>query len=278
MVFHQKHNSVTPYNINIFTYKNNKFLPHFHKDFELIYVIKGSIEVFIDGKYFDLNKGDFCLVFSGQTHAIEQSNNSIMWVCVFSDMFVPLFAEFMQNKTAENVFKCDTDFEKYFYENFIQKNSIDATNLITYINQNDEIKSPALSSDKLISYSGYLNLICSKFLESVTFYKCEKSNFDLYKKITEYIYENFKKDITLDSLADYLGYEKHYVSRYFNKWFNTNFKQFINEYRVGYAEELLKRHDLSVTEVAYKAGFGSVRSFNRVFKSIMDKTPSQIIE
>ena len=79
-------------------------------------------------------------------------------------------------------------------------------------------------------------------------------------------------------MADYLGYEKHYVSRYFNKWFNTNFKQFINEYRVGYAEELLKRHDLSVTEVAYKAGFGSVRSFNRVFKSIMNKTPSQIIE
>ena len=41
MIFHQPHNSKTNYNYNAFFYQKEKWDPHFHKNFEVIYVLEG---------------------------------------------------------------------------------------------------------------------------------------------------------------------------------------------------------------------------------------------
>lgn len=53
---------------------------------------------------------------------------------------------------------------------------------------------------------------------------------------------------------------------------------FVNEYRINYAKELLldqKRQDLTVLEILYDAGFNSKSSFNTEFKKRTGVTPTE---
>ena len=69
---------------------------------------------------------------------------------------------------------------------------------------------------------------------------------------------------------------KAYVSHAINSLLRTNYKQFINSYRVAYAEALMKKNPgLQVQEVAEMAGFGNPASFNIAFKQFKGVTPGK---
>ena len=97
-------------------------------------------------------------------------------------------------------------------------------------------------------------------------------------KMLSFITEHYTENITLTSMAEHLGYEPHYLSRCFHRAFDKNFKEFVNEYRIARASELLNKADgdISITDIAYQSGFQSVRSFNRVYKNSLGKEPRRI--
>ncbi|MDD5149035.1 MAG: helix-turn-helix domain-containing protein, partial [Flavobacterium sp.] len=47
---------------------------------------------------------------------------------------------------------------------------------------------------------------------------------------------------------------------------------------IGYAARWLVEKDLSISEIAFKSGFNNIANFNRSFKSIKKRTPSQYRE
>ena len=61
MIFHQSHNSKSSYNYNAFFYTNEIWDFHFHKNLELIYVEKGSVECTVNNTVYTLNPDDFGL-------------------------------------------------------------------------------------------------------------------------------------------------------------------------------------------------------------------------
>ena len=61
----------------------------------------------------------------------------------------------------------------------------------------------------------------------------------------------------------------------FSEAVGINFRRFVNELRLEYARELLTATDLPVTEIAYKSGFGSIRSFNRAFGEEYHSVPKK---
>ena len=77
---------------------------------------------------------------------------------------------------------------------------------------------------------------------------------------------HYNENISLKTLAEEFGYEYHYLSRLLNKGYGINFNQLLNNYRVEAATELLQTTKLTITEIAEKSGFQSIRNFNLVFK------------
>lgn len=89
--------------------------------------------------------------------------------------------------------------------------------------------------------------------------------------------EYLNPDLTLDNLAESLGYPSRKVSQVMNDSFNQNFFDFINTYRIREAERLLRDSPdpkLTVLEVMYACGFNSKSSFNTIFKNKTGLTPS----
>lgn len=78
--------------------------------------------------------------------------------------------------------------------------------------------------------------------------------------------------------SEKLGISEHMLSRIINIQFQKSFSDLANEYRVKEAKDLLSRTDVAVTTISYDVGFNSIASFNRVFKSMTGKSPTQFRE
>jgi AraC-like DNA-binding protein len=84
------------------------------------------------------------------------------------------------------------------------------------------------------------------------------------------------ENLTLASLAHDLDVEPHQLTLFLNRNLKTSFHDFINAYRIEAAKKLLVNEPSeNILAVAFRTGFNSKASFNRVFKKIAGVTPSQ---
>ncbi|AXT60743.1 AraC family transcriptional regulator [Aquimarina sp. AD10] len=88
-------------------------------------------------------------------------------------------------------------------------------------------------------------------------------------------------EIKQSDIAKNLSMTIHQFSEVLNVCLEKNFNSFINLYRVNEAKNLIKNpkyKDFKILAIGYEAGFNSKTSFNRVFKQLVGKTPSEYRE
>lgn len=90
---------------------------------------------------------------------------------------------------------------------------------------------------------------------------------------TQKLYLN--QNLKLDELANQVGTSKHTLSRVLNEEYSHGFSNYIKEYRVNEAKQLIAtRPELSLEGIGYEAGFSSKSSFFSAFKKIANCTPA----
>ena len=104
---------------------------------------------------------------------------------------------------------------------------------------------------------------------------------NLATRIIDYL-ENEKPftnpEYNLQSMMQDLDLSQQHLSQTINEQLGKNFYQLINKYRVSEFKRLLRQPEagqFTILSIAYAAGFNSKSSFNRVFKEITGRTPSQ---
>jgi AraC-like DNA-binding protein/mannose-6-phosphate isomerase-like protein (cupin superfamily) len=90
-----------------------------------------------------------------------------------------------------------------------------------------------------------------------------------------YINNHYKQDLSLEDVAEFAGFSRYYFSRSFKKQTGYSFKDYLCQKRLQVAMDLLIRTDKSMKDVAVESGFGSVATFNRVFREKKGCTPTQ---
>lgn len=260
MILHQHHNSRGNYNYNAFTYTNRGYAPHFHKNFELIYVKEGNLRLTVNGRCRTVSEGSFALILSNQIHSFDSENRYVIWVAVFAEQFVPNFAAHIEKYEGDDsIFECSESVRKLITDNMINADT-----------------EPDLFMKKACFYA-----VCHEYLKHVTL--CEKKgrNDELVSRILDYISKYFAEDISLADVSSKFGYEYHYLSRLLNKTYNINFSDLVNQYRTDKAIRLLTESDvngggpISMSDIAMESGFKSIRNFNYVFKRVTGVSPGE---
>lgn len=93
-----------------------------------------------------------------------------------------------------------------------------------------------------------------------------------------YINNHCTEDITLEDMADVAGFSKYHFSRLFKEYMNVTCYEYLTKRRLMIAEKLLIKEEESIMSVALNSGFGSVSTFNRVFREEHGCTPSEFRE
>ena len=93
--------------------------------------------------------------------------------------------------------------------------------------------------------------------------------------VVSHIEEKYMKHITLEKAASMACMNKFKFCRAFKERYGQTFISYLNGIRVKNAAELLMNNNLSITEIAYFVGYGSVVHFDRVFRSVYGITPRE---
>ena len=249
MLIHQITNSVGNFSYNAIVYKNTFWDFHFHANYELIYVIEGSGQIFVNGREELLTKGEAVLIPPYAPHSLRITDSAV-WVGVFSEDHISEFAK--KRKHAEySSFHLDIEVADYLHERLFISGKPKKYELISY-----------------------LYTVCAQLLKNAVEIK-SASDSRLAGKILTYISENINSSISMKAAAEALGYEYHYFSDLFHLCFSMNFKGFVNTFRCNKAGILLADKSKSITDIAADCGFGSIRNFNRVFKEQSGYSPSK---
>lgn len=111
------------------------------------------------------------------------------------------------------------------------------------------------------------------FLDS--FHRNENNNLD---KVYSYIFNNFKKSISLEEVSEIAHMNPAAFSRFFKKTSRKTLSRYINEIRVGYACKMLLEQKFSITDICYESGFNNLSNFNRQFKAITNYSPTEYLQ
>ncbi|MBP5330485.1 MAG: helix-turn-helix domain-containing protein [Lachnospiraceae bacterium] len=98
-------------------------------------------------------------------------------------------------------------------------------------------------------------------------------SFEYIRSACRYISEHSSEDISQAGVADTMGLSSSYFSRLFKKYTQRSFPEYLSEIRVQKAIHLLTQDNLSVTECAFRAGFQSITTFNKVFHDTTGYSP-----
>ncbi|GMN08901.1 helix-turn-helix domain-containing protein [Croceitalea sp. MTPC9] len=94
---------------------------------------------------------------------------------------------------------------------------------------------------------------------------------------TKKLYKN--ADLKLAEVAKQIALSTHQMSQLLNDNLGKSFPNWLNEYRIHEAKELIRSHDkYSIESIGYECGFNSKSTFYTAFKRITQTTPSQFKE
>jgi len=237
-------------------YKNLHNLPHWHMEYELVFVLEGSAELMVNNCFFNILKGSCAFICSEEIHCIKSTPESILGIVKTNASYVkkivgnkhlttPVLSE---SSTAIQIFSdilLELKKQKDFY-NIIADTII--TRFIAEIFRN-ELNSPYTETSKKMSTK--------------------------YKDLIEMLSNNFSH-ITFEKAAEYVNLNKSYFSRYFYHFSGMTFTRYLNILKVSAAIEKIREKKLNMTEISISCGFGTIRNFNRVFKEFTGYNPKKL--
>lgn len=224
---------------------------HWHDFFELEFFLDGDGEYMVDGKTHPIKKNMLIFLTPANFHYM-QSENSEMINIMFSGEYLDnkvLFSVLFHNNSVINLEEKDADLiKKMLFEVVEFSNSNKPLYAIQFLN---------CTLAKLASLQESQENISHSYIQSAILY----------------ILENFRLNISLKEVSDYVGLSSSYLSDLFVKQTGKNFKTYLDNFRFDYAKKLLKFSDMTIYHICYKSGFNDYANFTRRFKKLFTKTP-----
>lgn len=98
------------------------------------------------------------------------------------------------------------------------------------------------------------------------------------KTALEFMESSYNKQITLEEMAGSVDMSPKYFCRFFHEMTHRTPIDYLNYYRIERACYQLMTTDQSITEVAYSSGFNDLSYFIKTFKKYKGTTPKQYLK
>jgi len=94
-------------------------------------------------------------------------------------------------------------------------------------------------------------------------------------KACNYIHQNYREHIVISEIAELVSMNPSSFCRYFKKYIGKTIIEYVNDLRINYACNQLQNTPKVVHKIAYDCGYQSVTQFNKIFKRLMNETPTE---
>lgn len=240
------------FHIDNITNKSPNF-PHWHKRPELLLVTEGVLTLICDGIERNYNVGEMAVINNNSIHDMYTTNGACRYFCLIIDNEI---YDINYKRLPFKSVNCET---VNIYKKIIEE----------LINKQPNYKK---------AVTGYISVLFSLLSREDTDQKEPIVNLrkiKLVKSVTEYMYENFIQNITLEELSDKFSTSKYYLSHIFKEITGNTIFTHLNYIRCMHAKSLLKSGKYNVAESAYHSGYSNLSYFSRTYKNIVGNLPTK---
>lgn len=244
---------------------------HFHNEYEIYYLLRGERRYIIGKNMYTVKKGSLVFIDRNQIHRTDKVDDPVheRILILFNEYKIKPFFELSGVNISD------------FYESNFGVVELDTAGqqfvehlLFTML---DEMKHKA---------RGYDSLVRMKLMELLLYVIRLKPANSLsqpavirsakHKQVSEvvdYIYEEYRRPLSLEGLSKQFYTSKSYLSRIFKEVTGYTVNEYINVRRIKQAKLLLETSDMNITELTAATGYDSITYFEKVFRKYTGISP-----
>ncbi len=247
---------------------------HYHKEVEMLAVVEGELEVYLEHEVVRMKAGDVLLIGSSELHRDRSASSSPLIYYVFQ-----------------------FDLEHYFDESGIAylryfSETQSALSKLNYIfRDNPAIRSEIFSyikdihmewKNKQVGYEIAVSILIKRIVLTLLRGDTERllnygSSTDLVrlKPVFEYIDRNIDGKVYVEEASRAANISYYYFVKYFKKVLGISFMDYVNSKKIKRAEKILLTQDISVAQVGEQIGMPNMAHFYKTFKKVNQCSPHE---
>ena len=244
---------------------------HWHKEYEIIRILKGHFTITIDGETCSANAGDLIFINQGLIHGGIPEN--CIYECIVFDLQFLLMHGAAMTQYMTKLTGCSILIQSHF-----TRCDKDLFAIAAQLFEAVEKKAPAYELNTVGALYLFLGIIFQKNYYTA-YTKTTRRNLkeaNHIKPVLEYIENHYMEKISLEKMSRIAGISHKYFCRCFKIFFHMTASDYLNYKRVEQACYELTVLDKSVTEVGFDCGFHDTSYFIRIFKKYKGMTPNQL--
>lgn len=224
------------------------------------YVYEGNGLLLVDNQEYMLKAGDMFILSSGEPHVYASNDNhklGLLWI-----EFCGSNSTNLMNTIKKNHLRVVSKPTSDELMNIINE-------IVLYVKNHDNLDNFHIS--KLL-----YNLLCTTIQISISSKSIEHI-YPLYiEKAISYVKSNIYDTITVNHLANYVGYSVSYFTKTFSKSVGVTPSQYIMMKKIEEARKLLSLNNPTCEELAECLGFYDATHFVKMYKKYTGHTPKRL--
>jgi len=263
--------------MNVFFTDVTEFPPHWHEAVEVVYLPDGSLRVGVNNIIYAMEPGDILLITGGDIHYFVPEPKHVNRLILFFDMayFEAVFPEarnkrFTRGLITEKESKAPGNQVASSVHKALEEQILGITREYDERRDAYKIAMRARLFDILVILLREIPMQAYSPQERIR----NMNRLGRLDNVFRYVEDNYTSEITLEKISSVANFSEYYFIRFFKEATGMTFGKYLNNFRVEKAVELLKNEDDSITEIVFKSGFGSIKTFNRVFRQIKGYSPT----
>lgn len=244
-------------------------VPHFHEDVELMTIKHGRLAYSVNGRQVILEKGDSIFVNSNQIHyTVPLEEEAVTYVIFIA---------------RPNILNSSVAVEMQALQPIVNNPKLPYLRF-REINENTEqmreimLSLPDLRRDPFEVTRRFFDLWSIILRQSKNYGMLEEdAQTDNYtrsfKSMMFFIQQNHQGAISLDDIAQSGNISKSLCNKVFHKYVGDSPVNYLLNYRVRKAAELLRTTALPLSEIAVRSGFNGASYMSEMFKKFFEMTP-----
>ncbi|MBP2623577.1 AraC family transcriptional regulator [Streptococcus oricebi] len=269
----------TPYSLTRTITQNGRpdILFHWHTDLEIVYVHEGRARFHIDSDYFTSQAGDIILIRPKALHSIHPIGNerhSMDALNFHLDLTGYSTMDAASINYLQPLYNGELDFIRVIKPDQAAYPAIKAC----------LFRAMEIGADRGEYFEFLLKAQLNQLLYllfSQSYITSNHRSLESYRKeekirsLIDYISQHYQDNLSIEHLSAYCGYSPTHFMNFFKKHLGVSCMEYLIQFRLRKAAELLEHSTISILEVAQQIGFNNLSNFNRQFKKYYQMTPSQ---
>jgi len=245
------------------------FFWHYHPEYELTYMVRGSGKRLVGDSYENFDEGDLDLLGPSLPHTWftekRSKENYRAFVIQFSLNFIEPMLQYTEMadirkllKKADKGLRFSTQKSKelsvHLYQILHNKGVDSITSLLLLLQKLSNSRTISLATPGFRPIKGNQNQ--------------QRINI-----VFQYVQQQFKNGISLREAASLIHLSQSAFCKFFKRISGKTFSDYVNDIRIAHACQLLIESDMLIEQIAYESGFDSLTYFNRIFLKKKETKP-----